>query len=165
MNEAELERFINDEPRFATLATMRRAGTPITDGIGIEWDDGALYFSVRDTRAMMSRLKREPRVSVHLMNQTYPPMWVRLEGTVEPVDDPGLVRTMRIMRRYMDPASPAQTIKTFDMETFERSYMRAGRTMYRLRPDVIRSHDANKYGDGAHEQMGGAGVSDSQAAI
>ena len=99
------------------------------------------------------------------MNQTYPPMWVRIEGAVERVEDPGFVRTLRIMRRYMDPSSSAQTIKSFDMETFEGSYVRAGRTMYRLRPDVIRSHDAHKYGDGAHEQMGGAGASDSRAGL
>jgi len=114
---------------------------------------------------MQSRLKRGPYVSVHLMNQTYPPMWVRIEGAVERVEDPGFVRTLRIMRRYMDPSSSAQTIKSFDMETFEGSYVRAGRTMYRLRPDVIRSHDAHKYGDGAHEQMGGAGASDSRAGL
>jgi uncharacterized pyridoxamine 5'-phosphate oxidase family protein len=163
MTPEEIAEFINGFPRYGTLATLRRSGSPITDGIGVEWDEGCLWFSVRNTRSMFARLTNDPRISIHVMNQTYPPVWVRMEGTAEPADDPDWSRTLRIMRRYMDPSSPAQTLKTFDMATFEPNYLRAGRTLFRLRPDVIMSHDAHKYGEDAHEQVGGAGASDARA--
>jgi hypothetical protein len=49
------------------------------------------------------------------------------------------------------------------MKTFEPSYTRAGRTLYRLEPETLRSHDAHRYED--HETMGGAGVSDERAGL
>lgn len=159
MTVDEIYAFLNGAPRYGTLATLRRSGSPITDGIGFEWDGECLYFSIRDTRAMLARLKRDPRVCVHVMNDTYPPMWVRMEGVAEPIEDPDYERSLRIMRRYMDPSSPGQTLEEFDIGRFEQAYVGVGRTVHRLRPEVLRSHDAHKYGD-RHEEIGGGGSSD-----
>ena len=144
MSDDELMEFIYEAPRFATIASLRATGSPIVDGVGIEWDGEYVYFSVRNTRAMRKRLTRDPRVCIHVMNQVYPVRWARFEGRVEVIDDPDYERTLRIMHRYMDRSSESQELTEFDVEQFDHAYLAMGRTMYRLKPERIHTHNAYK---------------------
>jgi len=144
MNADEIMEFIYEAPRYATVSTLRKDGSPIADGVGIEWDGTYVYTSIRNTRALCKRLARDPRMCVHVMNADYPVKWVRMEGVVEIVDDPDYERTFRIMHRYMDASSDAQTIDDFDMRAYEPNYVDQGRTMYRLTVARLQSYDARK---------------------
>lgn len=144
MTDAELLEFVNEAPRYASIATLRKDGSPIVDGVGIEWDGECVYVSIRNTRALRQRLSKDPRACFHIMNSAYPVKWVRFEGVVEVIEDPGYERTIRIMRRYMDKSSEAQELDNFDVDEYANAYTSRGRTMYRLRPHRIHSHDANK---------------------
>lgn len=144
MTEEEIIAFVNEAPRYASIATLRKDGSPIVDGVGVEWDGEFVYVSVRDTRALRARLTRDPRACFHIMNEAYPVKWVRFEGSMEVVEDPGYERTLRIMRRFMDKSSDAQDIGDFDVDEYSNAYISHGRTLYRLRPIRIQSHDANK---------------------
>lgn len=145
MTPEELFEFINgDPPKFASVGSLRKTGSPIIDGVGIEWDGECAYFSVRNTRAIMQRIKRDDRICLHMMNAAYPVRWVRLEGHAEVIEDPGYEYALRIMHKYMAPDSPAQELKDFDLEHFDRAYVEYGRTLIRLRPTYIHSHDARK---------------------
>lgn len=144
MTEDELWAFLNGVPRFAAIASLRRDGGPIVDGIGYEWDGTSMYFSIRQTRALMKRLSRDRRICMHVMNTEYPVQWVRMEGMAEPIEDPDYRRTFRIMHKYMAVTSQAQQLENFDMSSYERSYVEFGRTLHRLTPERVHSHDARK---------------------
>lgn len=144
MTPEEVLAFFAERPRFATVITLRRDGAPIGDGVSFEWDGEVLHFSVRSHRPMVHRLTRDPRACLHVMNADYPVRWVRLEGLAEVVEDPGYERSLRIMRRYMHPSSPVQTVPGFDLAAFEREYTGAGRTVYRVKPHTVQSADTRK---------------------
>jgi hypothetical protein len=144
MTAEELDEFLNGRPRFGSIASLRKTGSPIVDGIGFEWDGEFAYFSVRDTRALRKRLDRDQRVCLHVMNTEYPVRWVRLEGVAEPIADPGYERTLRIMRKYMTAESDSQELDDFQVDEFAKAYVEFGRTLYRLRLTRLHSHDANK---------------------
>jgi hypothetical protein len=144
LTPAELDEFLNGEPRFATIASLRKSGAPMIDGIGYEWDGEYAYFSVRDTRALKKRLGRDARVCLHIMNTHYPVQWVRIEGVAEPTQDPDYERTIRIMSKYMAGDSPAQHLEEVNLGEYTQAYVEFGRTLYRLKPSELRSHDARK---------------------
>jgi nitroimidazol reductase NimA-like FMN-containing flavoprotein (pyridoxamine 5'-phosphate oxidase superfamily) len=145
MTAEELYTFLtSDPPKYAAIGSLRKTGSPIVDGIGYEWDGEDIHFSMRQTRAMVKRLRRDNRVCLHVMNIAYPVMWARIEGRAEQVEDPGFERTLRIMHRYMAPESTAQDLKDFNLEEFDKAYVEYGRTMYRVRPEYIHSHDSRK---------------------
>jgi PPOX class probable F420-dependent enzyme len=143
MTPAEVLAFFAERPRFATVITLRRDGAPIGDGVSFEWDGEVAHFSVRSHRPMVRRLARDDRVCLHVMNTEFPVRWVRMEGRAEVVDDPGYERSLRIMRRYMDPASPVQTLPDFDLAAFEAEYAAAGRTVYRVKPHTVQTSTTN----------------------
>jgi PPOX class probable F420-dependent enzyme len=144
MTPGEVMAFFAERPRYATVITLRRDGAPIGDGVSFEWDGDALYFSVRSHRPIVRRLARDARTCVHVMNAEYPVRWVRMEGSAESVEDPGYERSLRMMRRYMAPESPLQTLPGFDLAAFEADYTAAGRTVYRVRPHTVQSSDTRK---------------------
>jgi PPOX class probable F420-dependent enzyme len=144
MTAEEITEFVYEAPRYATVSTLRKDGSPISDGVGIEWDGTFVYTSMRNTRAMCQRLRRDPRMCVHVMNADYPVRWVRWEGEVEIIDDPDYERTFRIMHRYMDATSDAQQLKDFNIAEYEPNYVDQGRTMYRLTVRRLQSYDARK---------------------
>jgi PPOX class probable F420-dependent enzyme len=160
MTSAELDAFLA-EPRFAAVTTLRRDGSPVQTVLGFEWDGEAMLLSLRSTRMTVKRLARDPRISIAVFNQEYPPKWVVMQGVAEVMDDPGYEATRRKMMRYMAPDSPTMTIEGLDLDEFWKGYTEVGRVFYRIVPNSILSEDGAKWGD--HEQVAGAGVSDALA--
>jgi PPOX class probable F420-dependent enzyme len=162
MTTDELNTFLS-EPQYASVSTLRQDGSPVTIVLGFDWDGKALYLSCRNTRLIVKRLARDPRICVTVFNQTYPPKWVSIQGTAEVVDDPGYEETRRQMLRYMAPDSPTMRDSglDIDLDEFWKGYTVVGRVFYRVRPRSILSEDAVKWGD--HERVAGAGVSDARA--
>jgi PPOX class probable F420-dependent enzyme len=160
MTRAELDAFLA-EPRFAAVTTLRRDGSPVQTVLGFEWDGEAMNLSLRSTRLMVKRLARDPRISIAVFNNEYPPKWVVIQGTAQLVPDPGYEATRRKMMRYMAPDSPTMTLDGLDLDEFWKGYTEVGRVFYRVRPDSILSEDGVKWGD--HERVAGAGVSDALA--
>jgi hypothetical protein len=140
MTPGEVMAFFAERPRYATVITLRRDGAPIGDGVSVEWDGDALYFSVRSHRPIVRRLARDARTCVHVMNAEYPVRWVRMEGSAESVEDPGYERSLRMMRRYMAPESPLQTLPGFDLAAFEADYTAAAHRGLRGRLHGGRPH-------------------------
>jgi hypothetical protein len=156
MSPEEVATFLN-EPRYMACTTLKADGTPVTIFLGYEWDDGALYFSVRNSRLIVRRLERDPRAWVGVTNEYYPSKYVTMSGTVTTIEDPGWERTLRMFNKYMSPRNDFQHQKDIDLEPFLEGYFDVGRTVYRLVPDQIRSEDGSKWEPGA------AGISDDRA--
>jgi PPOX class probable F420-dependent enzyme len=161
MTDEQITEFLA-EPWFASVASLRRDGSPIIMYVGYEWDGEFLYFSLRGTRLLVKRLARDPRVSIAVTNTIYPPKFVTIQGEAEIVDDPGYERARRMWLRYMGPDAPTMTIKDLDLDAFWEAYTEVTRVLYRVRPSSIISEDAGKWD---HEASGGAGNSDALARL
>jgi nitroimidazol reductase NimA-like FMN-containing flavoprotein (pyridoxamine 5'-phosphate oxidase superfamily) len=144
MSPDEIAEFLAERPRYGSLCTLRRDGSPMVDGISWEWDGRAAYFSLRDSRAIVKRLRVDPRACLHVMNHDYPPRWIRIEGAAEMIDDPRFERTLRIMRRYTSRPLGMQTREEFDTEAFDDYYFADGRTLVRLNVRRLISWDGLK---------------------
>ncbi len=158
MTPDELAAFLS-ETRYMACTTLKRDGTPVTIFLGFEWDDGALYFSVRNSRLLVRRLARDPRVWLAITNESYPSRYALLNGVAEIIEDPGWERTLRSFHKYMNPVNDFQTQKDIDLEVFLQGYFEVGRTVYRVRPTQIRTEDGTKW------QPGAAGISDEIAGM
>ena len=73
----------------AVLATTRRDGrpqlSPVTVGVN---RDGRLMVSTRETAMKTKNARRDPRVSLCVMNDAFFGPWAQVEGTAEVVELP-----------------------------------------------------------------------------
>ena len=74
---------------LAVLATFRRDGrpqlSPVTAGVD---DEGRVEISTRETSMKVKNLRRDPRLSLCLLNRGFFGEWGQVEGTAEIVDQP-----------------------------------------------------------------------------
>ncbi len=74
---------------LAVLATCRRDGrpqlSPVTAGVD---DEGRVEISTRETSMKVKNLRRDPRLSLCLLNRGFFGEWGQVEGTAEIVERP-----------------------------------------------------------------------------
>jgi PPOX class probable F420-dependent enzyme len=81
-------RFVAENHR-AVLATRRRDDSPQLSPVTIGADDGGkLIVSSRETAIKVKNLRRDPRASVCVMNDSFYGPWVQVDGTAEVVSLP-----------------------------------------------------------------------------
>jgi PPOX class probable F420-dependent enzyme len=81
-------RFVAENHR-AVLATRRRDDSPQLSPVTIGADDGGkLLVSSRETAIKVKNLRRDPRASVCVMNDSFYGPWVQVDGTAEVVSLP-----------------------------------------------------------------------------
>ena len=73
----------------AVLATFRRDGRPQLSPVGATVDEqGRVIVSTRGPAMKTRNLRRDPRVSVLVLNAGFYGEWVQVEGTAEIVEQP-----------------------------------------------------------------------------
>jgi len=82
----------------AVLATARRDGRPQLSPVlvGLH-DDGRLHVSTSETAAKVRNVRRDPRVSLCLLNDGFYGAWAQVDGTAEVV---GLPEAMELLVAY-----------------------------------------------------------------
>ncbi len=81
-------RFVAENHR-AVLATRRRDDSPQLSPVTVGADDGGkLVVSSRETAIKVKNLRRDPRASVCVMNDSFYGPWVQVDGTAEVVSLP-----------------------------------------------------------------------------
>ena len=103
MPPEEYRAFLLERPRTAKLATVRADGRPHIAPIWFDLDGDALIFNTGDTTVKAANMRRDPRVSLCIDDDTPPFAFVIVEGiatlTEEPVE---LLRwATSIAGRYM----------------------------------------------------------------
>ena len=103
MTKAEYREFLLLGTKTGKLATVRRDGRPHVVPIWYDLDGDALVFTTGEQSVKYKNMKRDPRVSIAVDDQTPPYSYVMIEGTVSFSEDPGeLLRwATRIGGRYM----------------------------------------------------------------
>jgi PPOX class probable F420-dependent enzyme len=128
----EPEQYDVGSMQYAVLTSLRRDGAPFSIPLGYVFDGDDFYVSIRTGRSGIARLRRDPRVCLCFSNWTFPAKFITVTGIAEEVDDPGFVISRRINRRY-----PKEHVVS-SMDEFEREWLAEGRSVFRIRPEVVR---------------------------
>lgn len=103
MSPEEYRTFLIERPRTASLATIRADGRPHVAPIWFELDGDDLIFTTWHTSIKGQNLRRDPRVSLCVDEETPPFAFVLFEGTATISEDLDKLRVWatRIAARYM----------------------------------------------------------------
>lgn len=103
MTKAEWREFLLSGTRTGKLATVRKDGRPHVVPIWFDLDGDSVIFTTGSRSVKFMNMKRDPRVSITIDDQTPPYSYVMIEGTVSFSEDPGelLYWATRIGGRYM----------------------------------------------------------------
>jgi PPOX class probable F420-dependent enzyme len=83
------------EHHNAVLSTFRRDGRPQMSPVGATVDEqGRVIISTRAPAMKTRNLRRDPRVSVLVMNRGFYGDWAQVEGTAEIVEQPEAIEVL-----------------------------------------------------------------------
>lgn len=71
------------EGHLAVVATLRSDGTPQLTPTWIDAEDGRVLFNTAEGRAKPKNLRRDPRVSICVVDRQNPYRWLSITGTAE----------------------------------------------------------------------------------
>jgi len=71
------------EGHLAIVATIREDGTPQQTPTWIDAEDGRVLFNTAEGRAKPKNLRRDPRVSVCVVDRQNPYRWLSITGTAD----------------------------------------------------------------------------------
>jgi PPOX class probable F420-dependent enzyme len=88
MDVSNAQEFVRTNHR-AVLSTFRRDGRPQLSPVTVALDDeGRVVISTREPAMKVRNIRRDPRVSLAVMNDQFYGDWVQLEGRAEIVEQP-----------------------------------------------------------------------------
>ena len=94
MTPDEAREFLR-EHHNAVLATFRRDGRPQMSPVGATVDEqGRVIVSTRAPAMKTRNLRRDPRVSLIVLNRGFYGDWVQVEGTAEIVEQPEAIELL-----------------------------------------------------------------------
>ncbi len=89
------------KPNPAVVATIRPDGSPHSVATWYDWVDGLILLNMAATRARLGHIRRDPRVSLTVLDEDSWYSHVTLTGVVERLeDDPELADIDRLALRY-----------------------------------------------------------------
>jgi PPOX class probable F420-dependent enzyme len=94
MDVAAAREFLQENHR-AVMATFRRDGRPsLTPVSAVVDDEGRVVVSTRQTAMKVKHLRRDPRVSLLVLNDGFYGEWASVEGTAEIVELPAAMELL-----------------------------------------------------------------------
>ncbi len=89
------------QPNPSVIATLTPEGEPHSAATWYLWDDGRVLVNMDETRKRLRHLRRDPRVSLTILDRGEWYRQLTLRGrAVEIADDDGLESIDRLARRY-----------------------------------------------------------------
>jgi PPOX class probable F420-dependent enzyme len=107
MTKAEMRKFLSG-PLIAKVATIRADGSPFLVPVWYEWDGKVCYLVIRQKANWVKNIRREPRVTVLLHNDSPPYQKVIIEGNARIVGDElsdWLEIGKKMVKRYYGPSA------------------------------------------------------------
>jgi PPOX class probable F420-dependent enzyme len=89
MTKAEYREFLLRGTKTGKLATVRKDGRPHVVPVWFYLDGDTVIFTTGGESLKYKNMKRDPRVSITIDDQTPPYSYVMIEGTVSFSEDPG----------------------------------------------------------------------------
>ena len=117
------------ENHRAVLATRRRDDTPQLSPVAVATDaDGKLVVSSRETAIMVKNLRRDPRASTCVMNDSFYGPWVQVDGTAEIVSLPDAMDGLVAYYRSISGEHP-------DWDDYRAAMRHEQRVLIRITPE------------------------------
>ncbi len=110
------------------LATRRRDGRPQLSPVNSGLVDGQICISSRAPLAKVHNIRRDPQVSVLIMNEKFYGSWVQVDGRAEIVDQPDALELLDTVYRAISGEHP-------DWDDYRRAMIRDLRVVIRIRPE------------------------------
>jgi PPOX class probable F420-dependent enzyme len=82
-------RFLHEEPNVAAVAALREDGTPHQTVVWVDWDGEHVVLNLNNFRTKLDYLRRDPRVSVLVLDRNDPFRWLAVEGRVVEITPDG----------------------------------------------------------------------------
>ncbi len=127
----ELDAFLQ-EPLLATLATNRKDGSVLLSPLWHEWSDGGFSVVLGKDDVKARHLRRDPRASLVVAQQSAPYAGVEIRTEARFVDGDGRDLTRRLAVRYLGETNGA----AYADATADNSQV-----IVRLQPGAIRIWD------------------------
>ena len=125
--------FVKENPR-AVLATRRSDGAPQMSPIVVATDDdGRLLISTRETAFKVRNVRRDPHVSLCIVNEAFFGEWIQIDGTAEVVSLPAAMDLLIDYYRRLSGEHPDWDDYRAAMEREKRLVLRV--TIDRAGPD------------------------------
>lgn len=80
--------FLRDEPNVAVVAALRPDGTVQQTVVWVDWD-GEHLLNLTTERAKLEYLRRDPRLSLLVLDRGDPFRWIGIEGRVTEITPEG----------------------------------------------------------------------------
>ena len=88
LSEAQAS-FLHDEPNVGVVAALREDGTLHQTVVWVDWDDDHVVLNLTSSRSKLGYLRRDPRVSILVLDREDPFRWLRVEGEVVEITPEG----------------------------------------------------------------------------
>jgi PPOX class probable F420-dependent enzyme len=85
---------------LATVATIRRDGSPHLTPVWIDWDGQDVLFNTAEGRAKPRHIRSNPVVGVEVIDGHDPYRWVSVTGPAEIVEEGAVEHIQELSRRY-----------------------------------------------------------------
>jgi PPOX class probable F420-dependent enzyme len=133
MTKTEWREFLLQGTKTGKLATVRKDGRPHVVPIWFHLDGDDVVFTTGGGSLKYKNMKRDPRVSITIDDQTPPYSYVMIEGTVSFSEDPEeLLRwATRIGGRYMGEDQA---------EAYGKRNSTPGEVIVRITPTKVSAH-------------------------
>ena len=93
VDKADALSFVSDNHR-AVLATRRAGGDPQMSPVTVGVEDDKIVISSRETAYKVRNIRREPRVSLCVMNDGFFGHWIQVDGTADTLSLPDAMESL-----------------------------------------------------------------------
>jgi PPOX class probable F420-dependent enzyme len=115
------------KPNPSVIATLRSDGSPVTAPIWYMWEDGRVLISMEEGRVRLRHLRRDPRVSLSVMDKDRWYRQITLIGrVVEIYEDEGQADIKRMEQHYSGLPHPADEVRVSAWIEVDRWHGRNG---------------------------------------
>jgi len=90
-----------EQPFVGTVTTLRDDGSPHSTIVWVDTDTGEISFNTATGRAKEKHLRRDPRVSVLVVDPENTYKWVAVSGTAELTTDGADDQIDRLAKKYL----------------------------------------------------------------
>src|SRR5918912_1558710 len=100
MTDAQTE-FLDQNPYVGTVTTLRGDGSPHSTIVWVDVRDRTVGFNTAHGRTKVRNLKRDPRVSLLVVDPSDPYKWVAVSGHAELTDDGADEQIDKLANKYI----------------------------------------------------------------
>jgi PPOX class probable F420-dependent enzyme len=98
LTEQQAQLFL--DPNYGFVTTLRKDGSPQTTVTWLDWDGENVVFNTAEGRTKPRNIRRNPMVSVAVMNPEDPYQWIAVSGPAEMTHERATEHIDKLAKKY-----------------------------------------------------------------